>query len=207
MPYQLRYPPDAVFRGCSVQTYRDVLGRLIGWALQARDRGEEETRQSERSLVAALAASLAIDPAVAGRVVAGFTLNRENAAYHATVPGIAAAPLIRTDENGLVSSIRGLTTEPLLFLARELRRVNAREYHNNAHLQEGVFRQDLYDLFGEKRFVTSAASIKLRRDKGDLRTDIDAIVFEMRRFAFCEVGGMVPVSQWSKMRRVSAWWD
>ena len=65
MAYQLGYPPDAVIGGCThVQTYRDVLGQLIAWALQARDRGEEATPRSEHSLVAALASALAVDPAV-----------------------------------------------------------------------------------------------------------------------------------------------
>src|SRR6266508_743238 len=97
MAYQLGYPPDAAIGGCTVQTYRDVLGRLIGWALQARDRGEAAAPRSERSLVAAIASALAVDPADIGQAVAAFTLDRESAAYHAAVPGVAAAPLVRVD--------------------------------------------------------------------------------------------------------------
>ena len=44
MSYQLGYPPDTVIGGCTIQIYRDVLGQLIAWALQARDRGEAATR-------------------------------------------------------------------------------------------------------------------------------------------------------------------
>jgi hypothetical protein len=180
MAYQLGYPPDATIDGCTVQTYRDVLGLLIGWALQARDRGEAATPRSERSLVAALASALAIDPAVVAHALAAFTLNRENAAYHAAVPGVAAAPLVRVDPSRLVWSVHGLTTEPLLFLTRELKRRSAREYHNTAYLREVVFRQDLYALFPDKRFVTSSGRIELRRDSGDVRTDIDAVVFDRK---------------------------
>ena len=180
MAYQLGYPPDAAIGGCTVQTYRDVLGRLIGWALQARDRGEAAAPRSERALVAALASALAVDPAVIGRAVAAFTLDRESAAYHAAVPGVAAAPLVRVDPDRLVWSVHGLTTEPLLFLTRELRRRDAQEYHNTAYLREAVFRQDLYALFPDKRFVTSAGRIELRRDDGDVRTDIDAVVFDRK---------------------------
>ena len=100
MAYQLGYPPDAAIGGCTVQTYRDVLGQLIGWALQARDRGEVVTPRSEHSLVAALASALAVDPAVIGQAVAAFTLDRENAAYHAAVPGVAAAPLFGSTRAG-----------------------------------------------------------------------------------------------------------
>ena len=73
-----------------------------------------------------------------------------------------------------------MTTEPLLFLTRELRRRAAEEYHNTAHLREAVFRQDLYALFHDKRFVTSAGRIELRRDGGNIRTDIDAVVFDRK---------------------------
>jgi hypothetical protein len=180
MAHQLGYPPDAAIGGCTIQTYRDVLGRLIGWALQARDRGEAVAPRSERSLVAALASALDRDPAVIGQAVAAFTLDQENAAYHAAVPGIAAAPLVRVDPSRLAWSVHGLTTEPLLFLTRELRRRDAQRYHNSASLREAVFRQDLYALFQDKRFVTSVGRIELRREAGDIRTDIDAVVFDRK---------------------------
>ncbi len=96
------------------------------------------------------------------------------------MPGVAAAPLVRVDPSRLVWSIHGLMTEPLLFLTRELRRRAPQEYHNTAYLREVVFRQDLYALFGDKRFVTSAGRIELRRDDGDVRTDIDAVVFDRK---------------------------
>jgi hypothetical protein len=180
MAYQFAYPPAAEIGGLAIQTYRDILSRLIARALQARDRGEAPAACSERTLIAALAAELALDPAVVGRAVAGFTLDREGAANHAAVPGIAAAPLVRVGPDRLVWSILGLTTEPLLFLARELRRRDAQAYHNAAYLREVAFRQDLYSLFPEKRFVTSAGRLQLRREAGDLRTDIDAVVFDRK---------------------------
>jgi len=180
MAYQLGYPPDAAIGGCTIQTYRDVLGQLIGWALQERGRGEAAAPQSECSLVAAIASALAVDPAVIGQALAAFTLDRERAAYHAAVPGVAAAPLVRVDPNRLVWSVHGLTTEPLIFLTRELKRRSAQEYHNTAYLREAVFRQDLYAIFEDKRFVTSTGRIELRRAGGDIRTDIDAVVFDRK---------------------------
>jgi hypothetical protein len=180
MAYQLGYPTQASISGITIQTYLDVLGRLIDLALQARDRGESATAQSERSLIATIASELAVDPAEIGQAVVAFTLERENAAYHAAVPGVAAAPLIRVDPGQLVWSIHGLTTEPLLFLTRELRRRAAQEYHNAAYLREGVFRQDLYELFQDKRFLTGTGRIELRRTDGDVRTDIDAVIFDRK---------------------------
>ena len=180
MAHQHDYPPEAAIGGCTIQTYCDVLGCLIGWALQARDRGEQVVPQSERALIGAIASTLAVDPAIVGRAVAALTLDRENAAYHAAVPGVAAAPLVRIAPNRIVWSIHGLTTEPLLFLTRELRRCHAQEYHNAASLRESVFREDLYGLFQDKRFVTSTGRIELRRDSGTIRTDIDAVVFDRK---------------------------
>lgn len=180
MAYQLGYPSDAEIGGCTVQTYLDVLGWLIGWALKASDRGESATAHSERSLIAAIAADLALDTEVASQAIAAYRLDWGNAAWHAAVPGIATAPLVRVDPSRLAWSVRGLTTEPLLFMTRELRRSDAQEYHNIAHLREDVFRQDLYALFQNKRFVTSANRIKLRREAGNVRTDIDAVVFDRK---------------------------
>ena len=180
MSYQLGYPPDAVIGGCTIRTYRDVLGWLIGRALRGRDRGDAEVARSERSLVAALAAGLDVELTIAAKAVDAFTLDREAAAYHAAVPGVAAAPLVRVGQDRVVWSVAGLTTEPLLFLTRELRRRDAQGYHNTAHQREVVFRQDVYALFQDKRFVTSAGRIELRREAGDVRTDIDAVVFDRK---------------------------
>ena len=180
MAYQLGYPPDSAIDGCTVQIYRDVLRWLIGWALLARDCGEAAALRSERSLVTELASALALDPAVISRAVAAFTLDGESAAYHVAVPGVAAAPIIRIDSSRLILSVHGLTTEPLLFLTREIKRRAAQEYHNTAYLREGVFRQDLYNLFQDKRFLTSIGRVELRRDGGDVRTDIDAVVFDRK---------------------------
>ncbi len=67
-----------------------------------------------------------------------------------------------------------------LFLARELRRRAAQSYHDAAYLREHVFRQDLNALFADRRFVTSDGRIELKRDVGNIRTDIDAVVFDRK---------------------------
>ena len=130
-------------------------------------------------MIAALADALDADPAAIGRALQPFILDRDNAAYHSALPGRAAPPLIRLDEGRVVWSARGLLGEPLIFLARELRRRHAQEYHNSAHLREGVFRQDLYRLFDDRRFVLSAGRVELKRS-GEARTDLDALVFDRK---------------------------
>jgi hypothetical protein len=182
MSYQLGYPLTAAIGGCTVEDYRAVLGRLIAWALRARDRGEEAVALSEAALVIRLAAALNRDPAIAGQALAGFTLDRDRAADHAGVPGVAA-PLVRMGPDRIAWSLLGLTTEPFFFLIRELKARDGSAYHNTAAQREDVFRQDLYALFADKRFVTSRDRIALRRGDGNVRTDIDAVVFDRKRGA------------------------
>ena len=180
MAYQLGYPPDAVIDGCTVQTYGDVLRNLIEQVLNTGDIAQTARPLSERTLIAELALDLSIGAAVVARAVDAFTLDHDRAAYHAAVPGVAAAPLVRVDPDLLALSPFGLLTEPLLYLARELKRRAPQDYHNSAYLREDVFRRDLYGLFGDKRFVTSPGRIVLRRERGDARTDVDAVVFDRK---------------------------
>jgi hypothetical protein len=176
----LEYPPGAIIGGCDLDTCRDVLIRLIGRVLAARERGDAVCTFVESALVAELAVELATDPAAIEQAVAGFTLDAGNAAWHAAVPGIATAPLIRLDAHTLAAGYSGLTSEPLLFLSHELRRRFTQDYHNTAWLREEVFRHDLASLFGHKRFVTSDSRIRIRRNDGALRTDIDAAIFDRK---------------------------
>lgn len=180
MAYQLGYPPGAAIGGCTIETYRALVIRLITWALQARDRGQLIEPLPEPAVVAALASALDVDLAIVGQALAAFTLDRENAEWHAAVPGVAAAPLVRVGSDRIVFSLYGLLTEPFFFLTRELRRREAPAYHNSAHLREGVFRHDLYSLFQDTRFVTSAGRVRLQREGGDLRTDVDAVIFDRK---------------------------
>ena len=180
MAYQISSPGAAVVEGTAIQTHRDVLRFLIAWALRAQSDGNDLCLQDERTLIDAISSTLAVDPASIGRAVSAFTVDAANAGWHATVPGVAAAPLVRVGPGQVALSLHGLTSEPLLFLARELRRRSAQAYHDSARLREDVFRQDLYDRFPERRFVTSPRRIELRQAGGDVRTDIDAVIFDRK---------------------------
>jgi hypothetical protein len=180
MVWQLPYPDDAILGGCSVRTYRVVLRWLIARAPEMRNRGEGTRPVAEADLAQAISVGTAIDLADVERALSGLTLSREAAAWHAAVPGIAAAPLVRLNAERLVLSFRGLTTQPLLFLARELRRRDPEGYNNAAVLREEVFHADLYGLFRDQRFVTSHGRIQLKRKDASLRTDVDAAVFDKK---------------------------
>ncbi len=178
------YPANAEIGGATFGQYTDVLALLIGWLHREHDRHVPHDEYSatpidERAIIAALADALDADPAVIGTALQPCILDRDNAAYHGALPGQAAPPLIRLDTNHVVLSARGLLGEPFLFLSRELRRRHAQEYHNRAHLREGVFRQDLYRLFSDRRFALSTGRIELKRKRA-ARTDLDALVFDRK---------------------------
>jgi hypothetical protein len=181
---QHSYPPEAAIGGATFGQYSDVLAALIG-CLFCED-GQREARggvvptpRAERDICAQLATMLHADAAVVRRALQPFILDRANAAFHSSLPGLAAPPLIRLDNERVVCSALGLLSEPLIFLTRELRRRHAQEYHNSAHLREGDFRNDLHRLFDDKRYVLSAGTVELRRD-GVARTDLDALVFDRK---------------------------
>jgi hypothetical protein len=180
MGHQSAYPPEASFGGITMRTFRTVLTGLIARGLRSQGLAGEGRPVPQQVLATDIARSVNVKPAVAEQVIGAFTLDRENAAYHAAVPGIAAAPLVRVGPAEVVLSPWGLTTDPLLFLMRELRRRDPEAYNNSAHLRETVFRQDLYAYFQDRRFVTSAGRLELRRESGNVRTDIDAVIFDRK---------------------------
>jgi hypothetical protein len=176
MAYQLGYPDDAVIGAVPVSMWRRVVTRLIERV--ARAMGIDHTTPVYRRN--ALATDLGLDPDVAVSMIDALTLDAGNAGWHASVPGVAAPPLVRIDAERVALSRHGLTSEPFFFLTREMRRRDAQEYHNSASLREDVFRQELYRLFSDKRFVHSEGRIVLRRADGKARTDIDAAVFDRK---------------------------
>lgn len=181
---QHSYPDSAAIGGATFARYGELLALLIGWLHLERDSRSAgamsaATPVEEEALVSALAAALDADPMAIGTALRHFILDRDNAPYHGAALGQAAPPLIRLDERRLAWSALGLLGEPFIFLARELRRRHAQEYHNSAHLRERVFRDDLYRLFGDRRFVHSPGRVELRRG-GAARTDLDALIFDRK---------------------------
>ncbi len=188
------YPAHTLIGGCTVELYRNVLAVLIGWALKHLDVCRAFVVQhssytlkallapphAAAVLIEALSETLGVDGAIIRHVVDAYSLHHENVSYHCSIAGTPAPPLLRLEEQHLVWSLTGLLSEPFFFLTRELKRRHSYEYHTAAHLHEEVFRQDLYQLFSDKRFVRSAGSIELRGMQGDLTTDVDALIFDRK---------------------------
>jgi hypothetical protein len=195
MANQQGYPDDTVIGGLTIDLYLQVLALMVAWLLREVDwwiaRGELPpsstllsdglaTPHDEAKLAAVVAALLEIDQTQASQALSCLTLDRGNAAYHAAPPDGPAAPFLRLANGELLWSVAGLLTRPVFFLARELRRRYAQDYHNAAARREAVFRQDLYGLFANNRFVKSEGTFELRREGGDARTDLDALIFDRK---------------------------
>src|SRR5438067_1166270 len=188
------YPAQTLIGGCTVELYGNVLAVLIGWALKHLDlcrafvvqhpscplRALLAPPHAAAVLIEALSETLGVESAVMRRVVDAYSLSHENVSSHCAVAGTPAPPLLRLNAQHLVWSLTGLLSEPFLFLARELKRRHSYEYHTASHVHEELFRQDLYQLFSDKRFVRSADSVELRGVQGDLTTDVDALIFDRK---------------------------
>ena len=188
------YPAQTVIGGCTVELYRNVLAVLIGLALKHLDlckafaaqhppfalRALLAPPQTIVALTRLLSEALGVESAAIRRVIDAYSLSHENVSSHCSVASTPAPPLLCLDEQQLVWSLTGLLSEPLLFLTRELKRRYSYEYHTASHRHEEVFRQDLYHLFSDKRFVRSAGSVELRGTQGDLTTDVDALIFDRK---------------------------
>lgn len=211
------YPAQTLIGGCTVELYRNVLAVLIGFALKHLDLCRAFVVQhhsctlkallamphAAATLIEALSETLGVDSAAIRRVVDAYSLSHENVSYHCSVADTPASPLLRLDEQQLVWSLTGLLGEPFFFLTRELKRQHSYEYHTASHLREEVFRQDLYHLFSDKRFVRSADNVELRGVQGDLTTDVDALIFDRKTgaLALFELKSQDPFS-YSRQERI-----
>ncbi len=187
------YPGSIVIGGCTFQVYRDVLALLVSLVLKYFDcytllsnehstyvASHESSVCSDTELVEVIATTLDIDEKLARIALDAYTLDAENVSYHYSASDVPEPPLIRLDEQHRLLSFAGLLTEPLFFLLRELKRRYSYEYHTASQVREEVFRQDVYRLFADKRFVKSVGHVELRGAKGTLTTDIDALLFDRK---------------------------
>ncbi|MGN6486156.1 MAG: hypothetical protein ACTHMX_17330, partial [Thermomicrobiales bacterium] len=172
--WQFGFRPDAIVAGLAARTWTEAVRVLAGRYADAT--GPVPDGDALDTLTTVL--PIERDDAIA--ILSAVTLDAANAPWHATVPGIAAAPVVRLGPGTLMPSGFGLRTQPMLFLARELRRRDAQGWHNAAHQREVAFRHDLATVFADKRFVHAPSRIQLKREGGSLRTDIDAAIFDRK---------------------------
>ncbi|GCE29891.1 hypothetical protein KDA_53750 [Dictyobacter alpinus] len=188
------YPPSVSIGGSTFAEYREVLGMLIAYALKYSDicktllahhpslslKAYLARPHNDTLLIEALATALTMDRGTVRLALDAYTLDAENVSYHCSTADVPAPPLLRLGAQQRAWSLAGLFTEPLFFLKRELKRKYSYEYHTASHLREEIFRQDVYALFPDKRFVKSIGHVELRGAKGMPATDVDALIFDRK---------------------------
>ncbi len=192
VPYNT-YLASTTIGGCTFAVYRDVLSVLIGLALKHCDLCTILFREhsggitpyialswDDNKMVETLSTTLAIETTMVRLALDAYTLDAENASYHYSAADGPTPPLIRLDNQHRTWSLAGLLINPLFFLMHELKRKYSYEYHTASQLREDVFRQDVYSLFSDKRFVRSPGHVELRGTKGTLTTDVDALIFDRK---------------------------
>ncbi len=210
------YPASALIGGHPFAVYRDIAGVLLGFALKQIDACQIALNHHPASflrhaltqplddtlLIEMLTTTLALHPVTVRLVVDAYTLDASNISYHSSELAVPTPPLIRLDEHHCVASFVGLLTDPLFFLTRELKRKYSYAYHNASQLREEIFRQDLYALFADRRFVKSAGGVELRGATGKLATDVDALIFDRKTgaLALFELKSQDPFSYSSQER-------
>ena len=186
MPAFTTYLASTRIGGCTFEVYRNVLAVLIGLALKHVDVCSFARKPyvvepyNNTLLIKAVATVLMLDYETVCLALDVYTLDAKNILYHTSTTHVPMPPLIRLDEQHRVASLEGLLTYPLFFLMRELKRKYSAEYHTASQLREEVFRQDVYALFADKRFVKSVGHVELRGPKGTLTTDVDALIFDRK---------------------------
>jgi len=175
--YQFGYPAESSLFGAKANDWLQIVAKLFELAESAN---ADPVSVTLDGLVGYLAERLKVKPELIAARLPLFILDRENAAWHAGPPAIAAAPIVRVDEEKLVISPHGVWMAPLIFLTREMRRRDAALFHNTSQAREDLFRRELYALFPESRFVTARNRVLLRKPEGEARTDIDAAIFDKK---------------------------
>lgn len=187
---------SARFGGIDFLTYELAVVLLVRWALYESRRIQVQldllsvpldTLAARELLVQVLprqeivdffCSTLDIDDASASQITTMFTLDEDFAASdYPGIPSSANPPFVALGGDHLAVSLHGCLNAPFQFLLARLRPTFPNDWRSAANQHEGVFREQLYTLFGEERFLCVPREIKLRVDGREL-TDIDAFVLD-----------------------------
>ncbi len=186
------FPDDASFGGAHFSLFTRIAGLLIGLALKHLDfcllllrrapelnpRNILTIPQDWDVMSSTLALASGEDQGAVESVLSVLTLSLDNKRGHCSVPGNFVAPaLIKCGDGRVIKPIWGCLSHPFQSMLQGLRMQYSRDWDREVERREGLFRQELYELFPGPRFARIETNIRLRKE-GVLLTDIDALVLD-----------------------------
>jgi len=186
------FPDNVIFGGHEFHLYKSTVKILVGWALKHASFCTQLIKkhpnidlaniltipQNFNEKVTDLANTLDVDLNVAKQLLSTMVLTFENKKVHCSVPGNFAAPaFIKISGIIFLRPIWGCSSHPYLFMLDELKRKYRLDWDRAVNQREDIFREELYSLFGDSKFVKISKSINIKI-AGSIATDIDALILD-----------------------------
>lgn len=186
------FTATAKFGSLDFNLYCQAVTLLMGWALRhlgfsdallnkvpsLRARDVATIIIPIDRLSAEVAKALKIEIESARDILGCLTLAPQNKTRHCAISGNAVSPpLIQYGLRDVLVPIWGNLAHPYLFMLNELRWRFERDWFSRVNERERLFRDELYGLFNDDRFVTAPTNIRLKVAGTEI-TDIDAVVFD-----------------------------
>lgn len=186
------FPGDAKFGGKEFNLYRAAVGVLTGWSFKhlgfcaqlVKKHPELDWRnittipQHFDVVAEELATALEVDLESAKQAMEAIMLTVENKRIHCSVAGNFVAPIfIEAGQGRIICPTWGALSHPFQFMLDELKRRYRSDWDRAVDSREQVFREELYLLFPQSRFIRIHRSINVKV-RGSVLTDIDAMVLD-----------------------------
>lgn len=130
----------------------------------------------ENDLARLIASNQEIDIDKAKIIIQALSLTNDNADYYNNTKA-SCAPLIKISKNQYVRSVRGFLEGAFEFALYRLHALFPKDWDRNVNTRENTFRQQLYLLFDDDRFLCIPHTIIIYSN-GRTQTDIDAAVID-----------------------------
>jgi hypothetical protein len=120
---------------------------------------------------------LDIDFDTAKHLLEILTLTYESKNVHCSAGIFIAPAFIKVGQGRVLSPVWGCTSHPFLFMLNELKRKYRSDWDMAVNQRENIFRNDIYALFKESRFLKLDTNVKIKIG-GLIVTDVDALIFD-----------------------------
>lgn len=179
-----------IFGGIAYKKYIDIVEAIIGVGIKHSDacfmvkKRNNKVKlenlltytQSKERAIKDYAWYFGWDVAEVQQIFEAITLTKDNFDYYLEYPSTPPPVFIEVGGKLLMRSIAGCFANPFSILNRELKRKYKKDYDKALNNRENRFRKELFVFFQQERIIKIQKEIRISFE--DIRTDIDAIVFD-----------------------------